>query len=618
MFQCNDIFSLFYVEGDQREKARQYITAQKPEEVIDYLRQKPLDFYLNPYNNYPSLFEIAVNSYQTSLLKLFHIAFEGEFSLDSDCYDTCSGGLDKSVLSLYIKNSYYFADFFNLISDTAFLSRHNKIQSAYIDDPVAHKIIAYGFGNKLTSLLLFQFNQFSYFYDELFLLFLESTKDSYENFLYGLDFFNTNINVILEQVQNPYIRDLKKFKNKHYLKMIQKNPQVLTKISSNPEIVQHIFSLIENKEQYFHEMNNQRNRPSHFKLKEKGLYNSKAPLLYAAFTGNAQFINYIAEQGYIFNDSEKFFFKEHSIQHEIIGFEDNLFAEHVNALKTIESEEGKAHYLLKAEKDTLISKQDFKHFFLRLDFSQMKEDYYPLVHDQLAFNQVRDLYLDNKASITDVLIRSKDVSFLKNHNFTYNILQVNYLSEKLKKNLDDIIDVEFFSGKNKDYHEYFNFFTTNINSNYIYESYYNRLSDRYSFDIIEDILYSKYVNKEDLFKNHRVYLNQSLFMNAVYLQNGHSLSDNEEKHLYQLVHDLIPDINQFNLNRARDRFYFDYISESVLIIEEFIPEFSSNILKSLSKYTEIREEFLIMLNKNTLLKNMQNIHIINNKKTERL
>lgn len=587
--------------------------------LVFFIKQKPVSFYTERYPvfllsnayTYCSLIDHASLSNNIKILQAIQEAFPQDINSETLVYSYVLDCLDTPLLKLYSERKQWA-----LFNNINFLSENNLIKGLYIDDPVAKELISYAFSVNSLPILYSQFHQFTFFYKELFLTFLESTYTSPEKLKKGFEFYDTHLNEILSKINNYYLSDNTDFETKHYLKIINQNPSALTKVSANMESVRYLFSFIQDKEQYIKTLYKKGRNKSNFLLKEKGLYNSTSPILYAAFKGNAEFINYMIDQGYVLNNEEKNFIKQHNLEKQITSFEDDIYSQYNQILNEINSEDNKARYLFEEYKRSEILFSDLVKFLLQIDCTKIKNTYRPFIYKKMTYSSMLDLYLEDKASIVDCLIYSKDISFLKDLNISFNTLQKAYLSERLSKNLSDIIDVEFFSGKCQNHYDYFNYFIKKVNSDFIYNMYYKKINDIHHLSLIEDLFLTQHVSIEDLQKNKEIYTNQSLFMNVKCIENSIELNQNEISHICTIIKTIIPFISDYNMKRDMDRFTFDNLCESVVVINDKFNYFAADLYEKLKTTEENDSPFIIFLRK-TVLRSITDTPLLT-KKTQRI
>lgn len=571
--------------------------------LIFFLKQKPVSFYKERYlvsllSTGPSnisLIEHASVSNNIKILQAIQQAFPHDINSGTLVYSPALDCLDTTLLKLYSERKQWA-----LFNNINFLSEKNLIKGIYLNYPVAKELISYAFSVNSLLVLYSQFHQFTFFYKELFLTFLASAHYSLEKLRKGFEFYDTSLNEILSQLDNDYLSNSTDFQKKQYLKIINQDPSALTKVSENMDSVRYLFTFINNKEEYIKILYKKGRNKSNFLLKEKGLYNSTSPILYAAFKGNAEFINYMIDQGYVLNNEEKKFIKQHNLEKKITVFKDDIYSQHNQLLSEINGEDNKVRYLFEKHKKNEILFSDLVKFLLQIDFTKTSNTYRPFIYKKMTYSLMLDLYLEDKASIVDCLIYSKDISFLKDLNISFNILQKAYLSERLSKNLSDIIDVEFFSGKLHNHYDYFNYFIKQVDSDFIYNMYYKKINDIYHLSLIEDIFLTQHVSIEYLQKNKEIYTNQSLFMNVKCIENSIELNQNEISHICTIIKTIIPFISDYNMKRNMDRFTFDTLCESVVIINDKFNYFAGELYEKLKTSEEKDSPFIIFLRKTVL------------------
>ena len=278
------------------------------EEIINILKDKPIEFYLNKYdknvNPNSSLLYRAFESNNLNLLNIFYSVFKKDINFKTQLYtkDKKTTLLKQTIESLHKFPDYLFDESFFMDKNGIF---HHEKHTEYYES-FLEKAFYYG----STPILKYLFLSFAdNSYENTFYSFIRNSTHSDEIFEKGLMFFDANLNKEYQFIKNQNLT-FNKFKENYYLQMINSEPEILTKTSSNIKNSQHLLKLIKNKEPYFKNLYLKRDEILKRKNKiytEMGLWNSDFPVGLAAFDKNQEFIELLSDLGYILSDRENEF-----------------------------------------------------------------------------------------------------------------------------------------------------------------------------------------------------------------------------------------------------------------------------------------------------------------------
>jgi hypothetical protein len=428
------------------------------------------------------------------------------------------------------------------------------------------------FSGEYSNLCLHYFNEINKDYADNFIDFLGITKNSHQAFLTGLNFYNLTKKEILNKIEINENADLfNNFFNKEYLNIINKDPSCLIKVSSNIDNTKSILSLIKDKDDYLNTLYKNRNK-KHYKQKEKGLSNSKAPIAYAVVMNNSDFINLMIDYGYQLNDDEKIFIKQYRMEDKIKGFSDNFTDSMLSLLSGEKTENDKIKKLISLNQNKKIVDQDFYNILQHLDFSKIDQTHYLIKHlNNNNEEQMYKKYQNNEASAIDyLLIKISPAALLSLKNINFSNLQKLYLLRKTNRYLNSMAPAKDFDSCLKDIQNIEPFFISQV-----YESCYLADSPR-KIQFWCDFKMAQSISKEEILENKDLFLIQSGNMYAKYISYGFELSDQEMIYLSKLLYNNTIDIlstsgteeNGFNLLKI--------FSANLSIINNKYPEIINN------------------------------------------
>ena len=517
---------------------------------------------------------ISMNDFK--FMKCFYEAFEndlnGDFLINKMQYKNISNF--RELFLTYSLNDHSRKHYIDIyITHPNFLPSNNgKISLNKQSSHLIEFFVNLSFSEGYLNLALHYFNEINNKYREHFINFLEKTKNSHQAFLTGLRFYNFSKHEILNKIEiGDNINSFKDFFNKEYLNIIKENPNCLVKISSNLDNVKTMIDLIEDKEAYLSILYKNRNK-KHYKQKEKGLYNSTAPISYAIVTGNTKFINFMIDYGYQLNDDEKFFIKQHKMEDKIKGFSDNFADSMLSLLSGEKTENDKIKKLISLSQNKKITDQDFYNILGYLDFSKIDQPHYLIKHlNNNNEEQMYKKYQNNEASVIDYLLfKISPTSLLSLKNIHFSNLQKLYLLRKTNRYLNTMAPAKNFDSCLKDIQNIEPFFISQV-----YESCYLADSPR-KVQFWCDFKMSKSISKEEIVENKDLFFIQSGNMYAKYISYGFELSDQEMTYLSKLLYNNTIDIlstsgteeNGFNLLKI--------FSENLSIINNKYPKIINN------------------------------------------
>lgn len=517
----------------------------------------------------------AMSMHDFKFMKCFYTAFEddlkGDFPIDNMSHKNITNFRELFLTySLNEHNRQYYIDYY--ITHPNFLpANKGKIslnkQSSHLIDFFINLSFTKGYSN----LSLHYFNEINQNYKYHFINFIEHTKNSHRAFLTGLHFYNLSKEEIFNKIEiNENINLFTDFFNKEYLNIIKEDPNCLVKISSNIDNVKTIFDLIEDKETYLDTLYKNRNK-KHYKQKEKGLYNSKAPIAYAVVTNNSKFINFMIDYGYQLNDDEKFFIKQYKMEDKVKGFSDNFTDSMLSLLSDEKTEDDKINKLISLSQNKKVTDQDFYNILGYLDFSKIDQTHYLIKHLQISEDHMYKKYQNNEASVIDyLLVKSSSEFLLSLKNINFSNLQKLYLLRKTNRYLNTMAPAKNFDSCLQNIQKIEPFFISQV-----YESCYLADSPR-KVQFWCDFKMSQSISKEEILENKDLFLIQSGNMYAKYISYGFELSDQEMTYLSKLLYNNTIDIlstsgteeNGFNLLKI--------FSANLSIINNKYPEIINN------------------------------------------
>lgn len=602
-------------EGEWSTIAKLYNKINR-EDMVDAMKAESVDFFLKKSEGIysGSLFYQALESCNSLFLETFYSLFKADLSHCSTVYGQLNNAckLNEMLLDLCFPNEHYpYCSLY--LNDDDLMLKNGKITS--ISNDISPVIISHNidraFQHNLHNVQLFYFEEIAKDanYYHYFLKFIENTQNSYSMFLKGIEFYNKKIEEIISLKENKVIikESFNDFKSKAYNRLIVAQPEVLVKSSGDLDIVTYLLKIIPDKEQYLSLLYKKREKASLYKLKEKGLYNSPAPVLYAAIKGNADFINFIMDYGYKLSDKEKLFIKELNLDGKIKNFEDNIFKRYLTQLQD-KSEDDKAYYLFNALVTNNITENDFNQLISKIDLNNVENESYPLVHGKLDYEKMVNNYLNGSASFIDVMLKTdKIISLLDTQSLSFSYLQKNYLTHKI------IAQIKNFRFSNE--YENFNYenkleeIQRKINPDIIslvYQSYLTSGQEKSSFK--DDYILSRKISKEEILKNKDIFIVQSLPMIARFLSEGGILNPAEQKVAFSLAHEALKSFSLKKSGGREDPENVHRIAKVIGEINNYQNGFAEGVIKQSEKLTNLHEIF-IQIDKEILTRGIKNYGI---------
>lgn len=497
------------------------------------------------------------------------------------------------ALALYLND-------LNLISDNGIIHINDWSVSVHAKGTKIPKAFNYGF----TPILFNYFHEIAddQNYQKYFLTFLEQTKHDHNSFIKGIEFYNTNKGFIEHNIK---IKDNEKgifsfasFINKDYINIINNMPEALTKVSPNIENTKYLLSLVKDKEAYLQILYNGRNK-KHLSLKEKGLYNSTSPILYAAYNSNIDFINLMVDYGYQLNDDEKLYIKHKELNQQINSFEDNFISDTLFKFKNKSADEFSKH-LYKLYKQENITDNDFDILYNTIDLNQLNNRHYLIRYSDFNINTLIELYLKDKASAIDVILLHNPLKILD--------IEQNKLSELQKIYLKYQIDHLFkskckYSPFDKNfYDQYLSKVQTQINQNIITDIYLDKLLEHSAIEDEVDQFFSQIINKDEFLSKYSLFINSSLNMHIRYLNEGKKLTEEEQKSLPDLLSGIYNKITRGKDSAQTNEYFilFENFINKVSFMDKTYTGILSNFVKNNNLDTESQSVIEKILLKNTL------------------
>lgn len=497
------------------------------------------------------------------------------------------------ALALYLND-------LNLISDNGIININDWSVSAHAKGTKIPKAFNYGF----TPILFNYFHEIADDpnYQKYFLTFLEQTKHDHNSFIKGIEFYNTNQGFIEHNIK---IKDNEKgifsftsFINKDYINIINNMPEALTKVSPNIENTKYFLSLIKDKDAYLQILYNGRNK-KHLSLKEKGLFNSTSPILYAAYNSNIDFINLMVDYGYQLNDDEKLYIKHKELNEQVNSFEDNFVSETLSKFKHKSADEFSKH-LYKLYKQENITDNDFDILYNSIDLTQLNNRHYLIRYSDFNINTLIELYLKDKASAIDVILLHNPLKILD--------IEQNKLSELQKIYLKYQIDHLFkskckYSPFDKNfYDQYLSKVQIQINQNIITDIYLDKLLEHSAIEDEADQFFSQIINKDEFLSKYSLFINSSLNMHIRYLNEGKKLTDEEQKSLPNLLSSIYNKITRGKDSTQPNEYFilFENFINKVSFMDKTYTGMLSNFIKNNNLDTESQSLIEKILLKNTL------------------
>lgn len=497
------------------------------------------------------------------------------------------------ALALYLND-------LNLISDNGIININDWSVSVHAKGTKIPKAFNYGF----TPILFNYFHEIAddQNYQKYFLTFLEQTKHDHNSFIKGIEFYNTNKGFIEHNIK---IKDNEKgifsfasFINKDYINIINNMPEALTKVSPNIENTRYLLSLVKDKEAYLQILYNGRNK-KHLSLKEKGLYNSTSPILYAAYNSNIDFINLMVDYGYQLNDDEKLYIKHKELNEQVNSFEDNFISDTLSKFQNKSADELSKH-LYKLYKQENITDNDFDILYNTIDLNQLNNQHYLIRYSDFNINTLIELYLKDKASAIDVILLHNPLKILD--------IEQNKLSELQKIYLKYQIDHLFkskckYSPFDKNfYDQYLSKVQTQINQNIITDIYLDKLLEHSAIEDEADQFFSQIINKDEFLSKYSLFINSSLNMHIRYLNEGKKLTEEEQKSLPDLLSGIYNKITRGKDSAQTNEYFilFENFINKVSFMDKTYTGILSNFVKNNNLDTESRSVIEKILLKNTL------------------
>jgi len=586
------------------------------EELVSAMRQEALEFFLKIQKTENSFLYCAIErEADTFFMEAFYEVFGSQLSAKTSVGS--HSGNQKYLLECLLSFGYFRknVEFMKLYAnDSKIMLINNKTPKLealtlnYYFNTKIDKDISTSFALDYYYMQLLHFKKIAgnNAYHDYFMVCLESTQESHASFLKSLQFYEKPIEDIMQYVEIDDLSEFQLFQDKKYKEIILNNPVALTKVSPNLENTKAFLSFISDKKAYLDMLYQGRNKNSLYKLKEKGLSNSSAPILYAAITENVEFINFMLDYGYELDEREKLYIKQHNLTDKITHFQDSVMQNYQNNLSK-KNEEEKAYYLFKMYYQEKITEEDFNYLFNKIDLNKVENKHYGVLHAKTSYEDMIGLYIKHSASVIDILLKKDNVKPLIEMDIQkLSSLQKKYLLRKVTSHMQNF---GFFEEKDKfNYTHNLDRLKTHLYSDIIslmYESF--AISDRGYFSLPDDFFLSTKIEREELLNNKDIFKAQSIPMTLRLLEEGEILEESEKNTLFELFG------KKFNyyIGRQDQEEQINLFIDLIVKTSSFYEDFPEKLKKKFAKKEELKE-FFIKLDKEVLNINIKVLSVQSN------
>lgn len=588
------------------------------EELVSAMKQERLEFFLENQKTENSFLYCAIeNNADNSFMEAFYEVFGSQLSAKTKV--ASHSGNEKYLLECLLSFGYFREnlEFMKLYAnDSKIMLIHNKTPKLedltlnyYFNTKIDKDIFtAFALDYYYMQLLHFKKIAGNNAYHDYFMVCLESTQQSHTSFLKGLQFYEKPIEDIMQYVEIDDLLEFQLFREKKYKEIILNDPVALTKVSPNVENTKAFLSFVSDKKAYLDMLYQGRNKNSLYKLKEKGLSNSSAPILYAAITENVEFINFMLDYGYELDEREKLYLKKHNLTDKITHFQDSVMQNYQNNLYG-KNEEEKAYYLFKMYYQEKITEDDFNYLFNKIDLNKVENKHYGVLHAKNSYEDMTGLYIKHSASVIDILLKKDNVKPLIEMDINkLSPLQKKYL---LRKTTSHMQNFGFFEKEDKfNYTHNLDRLKTHLYSDIISLMYENfAISDRGAFSLPDDLFLSKKIERQELFNNKDIFKSQSIPMTLRLLEEGEILEAHEKNTLFELFE---KKFNYYMDKQDREE-QVSLLIDLILKTSSFYEDFPERLKKKFAKKEELKE-FFIKLDKELLNSNIKMLSVQRNPK----
>lgn len=559
-------------------------------EIISLMKEKPLNFFTEKAkDNSSSIFAQMLYTDYVDFLIAFYETYKTELNGDIDVFISSKKAI--SLRNLIVENlSVSLNKDFNkndkdkrkrllqqYFNNPSIILENGKIPKvSYLkgkEEDIKEKIKA-SFDYNLDYLRLIFFDKIvsDENYEINFINFIEASVHSEENFKSGIDFYNGKNIELLNSTER---KNHKSFNEKKYIEFFQKNALILSYAINNINISKVILSHINNKDKYLNILYKLRDRQKDFNKKISYLTNQKLPIPASIVAGKTDFLELMIDFGYQLSSEEVNLIREKELHKKIKNFKDDFVEKYIKKL-TDKNEEDKAKYLFKDFNS--LNKEDFEILLNSLDFKKIDNNSLPVMHNKVNLNQVIELFLNNEASLVDVLIVLDNKEFLKKYGFKkLNLLQ----KEHLKVSYIDLIRNTGTDQSNLI--SLINEIKEDINPHIISDLYKAFLKvKKNNINISLDYILSNIITKNELLENKDYILCQSINMNRKFIEDGNDITINQKRHLVNLLKKEIEQNTQTKNEELKNK-AIKIISDNILAINKVIPEILSNLKSELNK-----------------------------------
>lgn len=579
------------------------------EGLVSAMKQEGLEFFLKTQKTENSFLYCAIeNDANTSFMEAFYDVFGSQLSARTKLGS--HSGNEKYLLECLLSFGCFREnlEFMKLYAnDPKIMLINNKtpkledLNVNYYFNTKIHKDICTSFALNYYYMQLLHFKKIAdnNDYHDYFMVCLENTQKSHASFLKGLQFYEKPIEEIMQYVEIDDLSKFQLFRDKAYKQIILNDPVALTKASPNVENTKTLLSLVSDKKVYLEVLYQGRKKSSLYKLKEKGLAGSSAPILYATITGNAEFINLMLDYGYELDEKEKLYIKKHNLADKIFHFQDSVMQNYQNNLSE-KNEEEKAYYLFKMYYQERITEEDFNYLFNQIDLNKVENKHYGILHAKTPYEEMIGLYINHSASVIDILLKKDNIKPL----IEMDIEKLSPLQKKyfLRKVTSHMQNFGFFEKEDKfNYTHNLDRLKTHLYSNIISLMYENfAISDRGYFSLPDDLFLSKKIEREELLNNKDIFKAQSIPMTLRLLEEGEILEESEKNTLFELC---VKKLNYYIGKKDREEDVNLFI-DLIVKTSSFYEEFPEKLHKIFDKKEDLKQIF-IKLDKEVLKNNIK-------------
>lgn len=559
-------------------------------EIISLMKEKPLNFFTEKAkDNSSSIFAQMLYTDYVDFLIAFYETYKTELNGDIDVFISSKKAV--SLRNLIIENlSVSLNKDFNkndkdkrkrllqqYFNDPSIILENGKIPGVSFlkskEEDIKEKIKA-SFDYNLDYLRLIFFDKIvnDENYEINFINFIEASVHSEESFKSGIDFYNGKNIELLNLTER---KNHKSFNEKKYIEFFQKNALILSYAINNINISKFILSHINNKDKYLNILYKLRDRQKDFNKKISYLTNQKLPVPASIVAGKTDFLELMIDFGYQLSSEEVNLIREKELHKKIKNFKDDFIEKYIKKL-TDKNEEDKAKYLFKDFNS--LNKEDFEILLNSLDFKKIDNNSLPVMHYKVNLNQVIELFLNNEASLVDVLIVLDNKEFLKKYGFKkLNLLQKEHLK---------ISYIDFIRNTGTDQSNLIsliNEIKEDINPHIISDLYKAFLKvKKNNINISLDYILSNIITKDELLANKDYILCQSINMNRKFIEDGNDITINQKRYLVNLLAKEIEQNTQTKNEELKNK-TIKIIADNILAINKVIPEILNNLKSELNK-----------------------------------